>query len=114
MKTIRTVLIYLLLVFSAVAAADGYPQTKTYEANVHKLRLPATATGTLAVRESDRDDFETYRVTDRTLYVVNGRTMRLEDFRVVIDNRRNEGNESVNVVRDIETNTIIKVYLSTQ
>ena len=114
MKTTRTALFSLLVAISAAAVADDYRPTKTYEATVQKLRMPTTITGTIAVRESDNEDYETYRVTERTVYVLNGKTMRFEDFQLVIQNLKNEGDESVNVVRDIETNTITKVYLSTE
>lgn len=114
MKTIRTALFSLLVVMSVTAMADAYPPTKTYEATVHKLRLPTTSNGTIAVRESEKDDFETYRVTERTLYLLNGNNMRLDDFRAVIENLRLDGDKNVNVVRNIETNTITKVYVNTQ
>lgn len=114
MKIITAAFVSILLMVSSAVTAQDYAPTKTYESTVHKMRLPTAPNGTLAVRQSNNDDFETYRVTDRTLYQLNGKAMQLEDFRIAIEELRAQGDENVNVVRDIGTDTIIRVFITTQ
>lgn len=114
MDMIKTAIFSLLLMMSAAAFADSYPPTKTYEVLVREVRLPTAENGTITVRECGRCDYETHRVTARTVYAFNGKAMSLEDFREVVENLRLEGEHAVNVRRDIETDTISKVFIYTQ
>ncbi len=114
MKTMTTALLALLLVTSTAATAQNYAPTRTYEVLVQAVRLPTDSTGTLTVKECEKCDYETYRVTERTVYAVDGKSMRLKDFRDVIDRLRLDGNHVVNVRRDIQSNTIAKVFVYTK
>ncbi len=114
MKSICTALFALLLVISGAATATDYPPTRTYEALVQTVRLPETATGTITVKECGRCDYETFRVTARTVYALNGKNMRLDDFREAVERLRLDGKHSINVRRDLTSNTISKVFIYTQ
>ena len=114
MKTMTTALLSILLMTSTAVFAQNYAPTRTYEVLVQSVRLPSDPSGTLTVKECDKCDYETYRVTERTVYAVDGKNMRLEDFRNVIEELRLGGDHVVNVRRDIETNTIAKVFVYTQ
>ena len=114
MKTTITALISLLLVMSASAMAQNYAPTRTYEVLVNTVRLPSGPNGTVTVKECDDCDYETYRVTPRTVYSVDGKNMRLDDFRLAIEALRVDPSIAVNVRRDIQSNTIIKVFVYTQ
>lgn len=114
MKITITVLLSLLLVASTAAIAQNYAPTRTYEVLVQSVRLPSDPGGTLTVKECDKCDYETYRVTERTVYSVDGKNMRLADFRQAIERLRLDGDHVVNVRRDIQSNTIDKVFVYTQ
>ncbi|MGB5491971.1 MAG: hypothetical protein WBM76_14180 [Woeseiaceae bacterium] len=114
MKSTITALLSLLLVMSTATMAQNYAPTRTYEVLVDAVRLPSSASGTMTVKECDDCDYETYRVTERTVYSVDSKNMRLEDFRRVIEELRLDGNHVVNVRRDIQSNTIAKVFVYTQ
>ena len=114
MKTMTTALISLLLVMSASAMAQDYAPTRTYEVLVQSVRLPSGPSGTVTVQECDDGDYETFRVTAQTVYAVNGRPMRLSDFRKVVDDLRLGSGHVVNVRRDLQTDTIVKVFVYTQ
>ena len=114
MKTMTTAFISLLLVMSAAAIAQDYAPTRTYEVLVQSVRLPSGPSGTITVKECDDCDYETYRVTERTVYSVDGKTMRLNDFRMVIESLRLSSGHVVNVRRDLQSNTIVKVFVYTQ
>ena len=114
MKTMTAVLFSFLLLISTVTMAENYPPTRTYEALVKSVRMPDSANGTITVKECDKCDYETYRVTERTVYALNGKSMRLDDFLLVIEELRLGGDHVVNVRRDLQTNTISKVFVYTQ
>lgn len=114
MKTFTNALIALLLLASTAAIAQNYAPTRTYEVLAQSVRLPSGPSGTITVKECDDCEYETYRVTERTVYSVDGKNMRLEDFRPVIEALRLDGKHVVNVRRDIQSNTIAKVFVYTQ
>jgi hypothetical protein len=114
MRIITTALISLLLVTSTAAMAQNYAPTRTYEVLVQSVRLPSGPSGTITVKECDDCDYETYRVTERTVYSVDGKPMRLNDFRKVIESLGISGGHVVNVRRDLQSNTIVKVFVYTQ
>jgi len=115
MKTSTAILFSLLLFVSTAAMGENYPPTRTYEALVSTVRLPDSSNGTITVKECDECDYETYRVTERTVYALNGKSMRLDDFRLVVEElRASDGRTNINVRRDLRTNTISKVFIYTQ
>lgn len=114
MKTFTNALMALLLLASTAAIAQNYPPTRTYEVLVHTVRLPSGPSGTITVKECADCEYETYRVTGRTVYSVDGKNMRLEDFRHVIEELRLDGKHVVNVQRDLQSDTIVKVFIYTQ
>lgn len=114
MKTMTNALLSLLLFTSTAAIAQNYAPTRTYEVLVNSVRLPGSPAGTITIKECDDCDFETYRVTERTVYAVDGKAMRLEKFRLAMDELRLDPGNVVNVRRDIQSNTIAKVFVYTQ
>jgi len=116
MKTIKMFILSTLLMMSTATLADSYsmPPTKTYEAMIKSVRLPSNPNGTLAVRECRDCDYERYRVTPRTRYRIDNKNMRLADFRAMLEKLGLDRDHNVNVTRDIQSNTITAVYLSTQ
>jgi len=114
MKSITAVLFSLLLLISTAAMAEKYPPTRTYEVSAQSVRMPDSSNGTITVKECDECDYETYRVNERTVYEMNGKSMRFEDFLLVIEKLRQDGDHAVNVRRDLQTNTITKVFVYTQ
>jgi len=113
MNIIKTVLLSLLLVASTSAIADSMPPTKTYEAMIKSVRMPQRPFGTLAVRGCEDCDYETYRVTRRTRYSIDNTNMRLKDFRAALERLSLDNEHNVNVTRDINSNTIVAVFLFT-
>lgn len=114
MYLIRTVLFSLLLIMGSAATAEDFPPTRTYEALVSTVRMPDSVTGTITVKECDKCEYETYRVTERTVYALDGRNMRLDDFLLALDQLKLDGDHSINVRRDLTTNTVSKVFIYTQ
>lgn len=114
MKTSTAILFSLLLFVSTAAMGKDYPPTRTYESSVNSVRLPDSSNGTITVKECDKCDYETYRVTERTVYALNGKSMRLDDFRLVVEELKLGGDHNIDVRLDLQTNTISKVFVYTQ
>ena len=114
MDMIKTAIFSLVLMMSTAAFAENYPPTRTYEVLVGEVRMPSADNGTITLRECSRCSYETHLVTPRTTYALNGKNMSLEDFRERIDALRLEGKHVVNVRRDLDTDTITKVFIYTQ
>jgi len=104
----------VLLSLTGLATADDRSgPSYTYETSVQKLRLPSDLNGTLSLRECDDCEYVTYRVTERTQFVFDKQRMRLADFRNLVENLRANGDQTMNVTRDNQTNTIIRVFAYT-
>lgn len=110
-KTLRTLFISIFLVFGMQAYAQSLPMTKTFEVSATSLRMPATANGTIALRECEDCDYHSLRVTSQTSYQINGRGHTLSDFKKLLVAMKSEGDVYVNVKRDDTTNTVASVFI---
>ncbi len=117
MNTIKLFLVTALASLAVVALpvnAQDVPVSTTYEVSINDLRLPETEQGTVGFKACDDCDYQQVRVTARTQYAVNGKQLRLGDFRRAIENIRQLGDVTVNVKRDELSGTVTRVYLYSQ
>ena len=114
MKMIKTLTIATLLGLSISASAQGLPASTTFEISIFSVNLPVSANGRVSIRECDDCDYHSIRVTPQTLYLLNGKTLRLNDFRKAITDLRREGDTTVNVKRDDTSNTVASIRVSQQ
>ena len=110
--TIKTIIAIALvsLGLSLPAAADVVSQA--YEVALSDFRAPASANGTAAFRECSQCEQKLVRVTANTRYMLNGKTVRLIDFRKAISQARNRSNVPVIVLHHLETNSIQSINVS--
>ncbi|MCH9696162.1 MAG: hypothetical protein K0U72_16725 [Gammaproteobacteria bacterium] len=113
MKKIKITLFAVLLSLTGMAAADEPRGPFTYETTVHKMRLPQNMNGTISLRECDDCEYITLRVTSSTQYVFDKKRMRLADFRILVENLRANGDQTMNVTRGDQSNTVIRVFAYT-
>lgn len=114
MNMMKTITLACMLVVSSLAFANSLPATKTYEVSINSLRLPVSPNGTVALRECDDCDYHSIRVTPNTQYVINGKHLRLDEFRKRILDIKRRGDITVNVTRDEDTETVVTVFLYVQ
>ncbi len=86
MKKLLTV---LTLVLSATAIAQV--NEEAYEATAALIQLPASISGSVILRECDRCEPKTLRVTSSTQYLVNGTATTLDRLRALQANAREAG-----------------------
>lgn len=106
---IRQLLILTILGLSFAAAADFRTVMEVYEVDLIYLRLPGTASGTLAFSECADCNTRTIRVSPATRYVVNGQTVALADFRKVVAGITDRRNTIVDVFHDLESDAVTTV-----
>lgn len=109
MKMIKTIALAAALVFSISAYAEGLPPTKTFEVSIFSVRMPVSENGTISIRECDDCDYHSLRVTPGTQYLLNGKAMKLDLFRKALTEMRQQGDTTVNVMRDDTSNTVVNV-----
>lgn len=109
MTMIKTLTITLVFAFSISAFAQGVPITKTFEVSIFSVRIPVSENGTISIRECDDCDYHSLRVTPRTQYLMNGKAMKLDQFRRALTDMRQHGDTTVNVMRDDASNTVVNV-----
>jgi hypothetical protein len=74
----------LCAAFSATAMGQGQVISQAYEILLNNFQAPVSAVSTIVFKECDDCEQQHVRVTEATRYSVNGRTVRLEEFRIAI------------------------------
>ena len=108
MRTLR-LLAVAVLAFSLAAHGDFRTLVEVHEVVLVNLRLPATESGALSIKECADCDALLLRVNPSSRYVLNGQTIALADFRKAIAAVTNRQDVIVDVFHDLETNVATKV-----
>lgn len=111
---IAKTLITSLLLATSMAWAQDLPPTKTFEVSSNGFRMARSPQGTVGLKECETCDFHRLRVTERTRYQVDGRSMRFEKFLDALENLELHGEFFLNVVRDETTGTVSKIFIYSQ
>ena len=107
-KSIAITLFSIGLTFAVQSGATnlGPVISQGYEIVLSNFQAPATANGGVTFQECDECERMTVRVTSETVYKVNGRPVRLEDFRKAIASVRDRDEVALTVLHHLESNTI--------
>jgi len=113
-KLIAITLLGIGLAFStqAVATSLGPVISQGYEIRLSNFRAPATANGGVAFQECDECARKSVRVTSGTLYKVNGKAVRLEDFKKALAYVNNRDEVFLTVLHHLESDTIEMIDVS--
>lgn len=114
MKTFRTTLLGLLLVSAAMASAQTTPVTvvDAVELAPSNINLPATLGGTMSFQPCDDACSEPYvrvKLSPETVFTVNGKRMRFQDFRQEFALARQSANGYALVLYNVRTNTATEI-----
>lgn len=110
---IKALSLSILFLFAASVGAADYPPTKTFEAQMSSIRMPASLNGTVTLRECDSCPFETVRVTPNTRFEIDGKSYKFEDFLEALKELRGNGADGLNVTRDETSQTASVIFLYT-
>jgi biopolymer transport protein ExbD len=109
---IKTLITVTLLCLSFAATAQNQVISQAYEVMLSNFRAPTTANSGTAFKECDDCDQMTVRVTTNTHYTVNGRTVRLQDFRKAVLQASDRDEATVIVLHHLESDTVVSIAAS--
>ena len=109
---IKTLFVIGLLSISVSSVADDKIIAQAYELYLNNFRVPATTNGSAAFKECGDCDRMLVRVTANTRYVINGKAVRLEDFRKTLMALNDRDEVPVIVLHHLESDTVQSVTVS--
>ena len=102
----------LSLVLSGVANGQGKTIVAAYEVVLSDFRPPATSNGGATFKACTKCERQLVRVTAATRYSINGKTVRLDDFRSAVATARNRDTTLVLVLHHLESDTLKSIEKS--
>ena len=112
LMNIKKLLTITLICIGFATAAMGEIVSQAYELNLEQFVAPTTSNSGISFRECDDCEYLRMRVTERTSYSVNGKNVRLEDFRRAVSQIRDRENAFVTVLRHLESNTVVSISVT--
>lgn len=98
--------------FATSAYGQGQVVSQAYELYLSNFTAPTTANSGVSFRECDDCDNVRSRVTDATSYSVNGKRVRLEDFRKAVTQAHSPDETVVIVLHHLESDTVVSIDVS--
>ena len=113
-KSIAITLLSIGLAFStqAVATSLGPVISQAYEIALSNFRAPATTNGGVAFQVCDDCERMSVRVTAGTSYKVNGKAVKLEEFKKAIAYVSDRDEVVLTVLHHLESDTIEMIDVS--
>ncbi len=102
----------LCAIFSATAMGQGRVISQAYEILLNNFQAPVSASSTIVFKECDDCEQVHVRVNESTRYSINGKSVRLEDFRIAILQADDRDNKAVTVLHHLESNTVESIDAS--
>ena len=99
-------------VLSATAMGQGRVISQASEILLNNFQAPVSAVSTIVFKECDECEQQHARVTEATIYSVNGRPVRLEEFRIAILQATDRDDKAVTVLHHLESNTVESIDAS--
>jgi len=109
---IKTLITVTLLCLGLAAAVQSQVVSQAYEVALSDFRAPATENGGVAFKKCADCDRKVVRVTSGTHYSVNGKTVRLQDFRKAVSQANDRDEKTVVVLHHLESDTVISIAVS--
>ena len=106
---IHKLIALVLLALAGTAGADFRTVVEVYEMELVNVRLPGTEGGTIAIKHCDDCKSQLLRVSASTRYIVNGKDVRLADFRRTVSSIRNRGDVIIDVFHNLDSNTVTRL-----
>ena len=110
---LRVFITAMMLGLAMPAAADFKTIAEAYEVALSEIRLPQSATGTIAFKPCEGCEYSTRRVDVDTRWLVNGESVSLEGFRAAVRRVADRNTEAVTILHHLERNRVteVSVYL---
>ena len=108
---IRKLLALVLLGLSLTAAADFTTISEAYEVVLSDLRLPRNTGGTVTFRQCADCEWQTLLVNSSTLYLLDGTSLQLADFKEQLESIGDPRAETATVLHHLESNIVTAIKL---
>ena len=102
----------ILLMLVIPATADFVTTARAYELVISDLTVPTSQNSKLMFRECDDCDYRSIRLTPHTIFNVNGRSVRFDEFREAIRDARNPDQTPALVLHHLESDTVKSVTVT--
>jgi hypothetical protein len=112
MNAFRIGSLFVALLVAHFAAADIRTITLASEISLSDFRVPASENGVASFKECESCELKVVAVTSDTRYEFNGHTVTLQDFRKSLSKVSNREQETVIVMRHLESDVITSISLS--
>lgn len=109
---IKKLLAFALIGVGLATGAQGEVVSQAYELTLSQFTAPTTTNSGIAFRECGDCEIQRTRVTAATSYSVNGKQVRLDDFRLAVSQFRDREATSVTVLRHLESNTVLAISVT--
>ena len=109
---IKTLLAVTLICLGLTAAAEDRIISLAYEVALSDFRAPVTAHGGADFKPCGSCERIIVRVTPATRYSINGKSVRLEDFRIAVRQASDPDEKDVTVLHHLESDTIKSINVS--
>jgi len=103
---IKTLITVTLLSLGLAMSAQAQIVSQAYEVILSDFRAPATENGGVSFKECAECDRRVVRVTSGTRYAINGKAVRLADFRNAVSLANDRDEKTVTVLHHLESDTI--------
>lgn len=112
MKT-KAFIVAILLTLPLPLAAQIRTVQLAHEVALSDLRLPQSEGGTIGFKSCAECEYRTERVTAATRWSLNGKSVRLDDFRLGLAGAADRNSVYVTVLHHLEENRVteVSVYL---
>lgn len=110
---IKALMSAILLTLALPLAAQIRTVQLAHEVALADLRLPQSEGGTIGFKSCAECEYQTERVTAETRWSLNGRTVRLDDFRLGLAAAADRSSVFVTVLHHLEEDRVteVSVYL---
>ena len=99
----------IILGLALPATAEFVQIQKAHEVQLSDLRLPQNEVGTVAFKPCGDCPYMVKRVNGNTQWVLDGKSMRLEKFRLGVMQLTTRDNTAVTVLHHLENDRVTKV-----
>jgi hypothetical protein len=104
--------LFAIALLSISFAATGQVISQAYEIALGDFRAPVSQNGVAIFKGCADCEQLLVRVTPATRYIINGKSVRLDDFRIIIGRARSRESGDVTVLHHLESDTIKSITVS--
>ncbi len=108
---IKLIITTILVVLAFPALADFETVSRAYEVNASSLTVPPSQNSRISFNQCEDCETTTVRLTSKTRYSVNGRTVRFDRFREAVQSARQSDQAGVFLLHHLQSDAVLSVSI---